>query len=90
MVNEFYISTADFHSLDAFNFYRVKTLVNIYFIHLDTVRISNFLRKSMDIEYAKNRLQEYCQQRYLPLPVYYTLEKTGPDHSPLFQVRSNM
>ena len=41
----------------------------------------------VSLDGAKNRLQEYCQQRYLPLPVYQTLEKAGPDHSPLFQVR---
>lgn len=40
-----------------------------------------------NIDGAKNRLQEYCQQRCMPLPIYYTLEKAGPDHSPLFQVR---
>jgi dsRNA-specific ribonuclease len=45
---------------------------------------------TVDIDGAKNRLQEYCQQRYLPLPVYYTLEKNGPDHSPMFQVRSDI
>lgn len=41
---------------------------------------------SVSLDVAKNRLQEYCQQLYLPLPVYQTLEKAGPDHSPLFQV----
>ena len=41
----------------------------------------------VDVECAKNRLQEYCQGRYLPLPVYNLLEKAGPDHSPLFQVK---
>ena len=44
----------------------------------------------ISVDSAKNQLQEYCQQRYLPLPVYFTLEKAGPDHSPLFQVRAGM
>lgn len=43
---------------------------------------------TIDIEGAKNRLQEYCQQRHIPLPIYTTLEKLGPDHAPEFQVRS--
>ncbi|CAF1622173.1 unnamed protein product [Adineta ricciae] len=40
----------------------------------------------IDVDDAKNRLQEYCQQRNLPLPIYSLIEKTGPDHSPMFQV----
>ncbi|CAF1622223.1 unnamed protein product [Adineta ricciae] len=40
----------------------------------------------IDVDGAKNRLQEYCQQRNLPLPIYSLIEKTGPDHSPMFQV----
>ncbi len=33
---------------------------------------------------AKTRLQEAAQARKLPLPVYTELERTGPDHSPVF------
>ena len=39
----------------------------------------------VDVDCAKNRLQEYCQGRYLPLPVYDLLEKAGLDHSPMFK-----
>ena len=41
----------------------------------------------VDVDGAKNCLQEYCQGQYLPLPVYNLLEKAGPDHSPMFQVK---
>ncbi|CAF1229088.1 unnamed protein product [Rotaria magnacalcarata] len=40
----------------------------------------------VDVNCAKNRLQEYCQRHYIPLPVYTLLEKAGADHSPMFQV----
>ena len=35
---------------------------------------------------AKNRLQEFCQQRGGYLPEYRLLERTGPDHAPSFTV----
>ena len=38
------------------------------------------------VDSAKNCLQEYCQERHLPFPVYNLLEKAGPDHCPTFQV----
>lgn len=39
----------------------------------------------------KSALQEWAQGRALPLPSYVALERTGPDHAPLFrtQVRVN-
>lgn len=36
---------------------------------------------------AKTRLQEVAQARKLPLPVYTELERTGPDHSPVFTMQ---
>ena len=44
----------------------------------------------IDLDGAKNRLQEYCQQRNLPLPIYSLIEKAGPDHSPMFSVRIDL
>ncbi len=37
-------------------------------------------------EDPKSALQEWAQARGLPLPVYKVLERTGPDHSPVFVV----
>lgn len=36
---------------------------------------------------AKTALQEWAQQRGLPLPEYSTLETSGPDHSPVFKIQ---
>ena len=36
---------------------------------------------------AKTRLQEWAQERKLRLPVYQTLSREGPPHSPTFTVR---
>ncbi len=33
---------------------------------------------------AKSRLQEWCQQKGIPLPEYTLLKSDGPDHNPLF------
>jgi ribonuclease III len=35
---------------------------------------------------AKSELQEWAQGRGLPLPVYTELERSGPDHEPVFVV----
>jgi ribonuclease III len=36
---------------------------------------------------SKGILQEYCQKRGKPLPLYTEMERTGPDHKPTFIVR---
>ena len=35
---------------------------------------------------AKTELQEWAQKRGLPLPQYVLLERSGPDHSPVFDM----
>lgn len=41
----------------------------------------------VDVRDSKTRLQEWAQSRKLPLPVYETLEHSGPAHAPSFRVR---
>lgn len=36
---------------------------------------------------AKTRLQEWAQSRGLPLPIYHTIGREGPAHSPRFAIR---
>ena len=38
------------------------------------------------VQDAKSALQEWAQGRGLPLPVYTILERSGPDHAPVFNV----
>ncbi|MEQ8697141.1 MAG: ribonuclease III [Bauldia litoralis] len=38
----------------------------------------------------KTALQEWAQSRGLPLPVYSTLERTGPDHDPMFEIQCEL
>lgn len=38
----------------------------------------------------KTALQEWAQSRGLPLPVYSTVERTGPDHDPMFEVQCDV
>ena len=35
---------------------------------------------------TKTELQEWAQKRGLPLPQYVLLERSGPDHSPVFEM----
>jgi ribonuclease-3 len=36
---------------------------------------------------AKSMLQELCQKQNLPIPLFEVIEKSGPDHDPLFKVQ---
>jgi ribonuclease-3 len=36
----------------------------------------------------KTQLQEWCQARSLPLPRYKLVERTGPDHNPVFTIEA--
>ncbi|WP_206594944.1 ribonuclease III [Kordiimonas lacus] len=36
----------------------------------------------------KTQLQEWCQARSLPLPYYKMLDRSGPDHSPVFTIQA--
>lgn len=39
---------------------------------------------------AKTELQEWAQERGLPLPAYQTVSSTGPDHKPTFSVEASV
>lgn len=41
---------------------------------------------TMDVRDSKSLLQEWAQQRHLPLPCYHIHEQTGPAHRPIFSV----
>ena len=36
---------------------------------------------------AKSELQELCQKKYKELPIYKLLERSGPDHQPIFRIQ---
>ncbi|PCI63992.1 MAG: ribonuclease III [Kordiimonadales bacterium] len=36
---------------------------------------------------SKTLLQEWCQARALPLPIYTVTDRTGPDHDPIFKIK---
>lgn len=37
---------------------------------------------------SKTQLQEWCQARTIPLPRYVEVERTGPDHDPVFVIEA--
>jgi ribonuclease-3 len=47
----------------------------------------DFLAFPLPIDDAKSSLQEWSQARSLGLPDYEVLERSGPDHAPIFVVR---
>lgn len=38
----------------------------------------------------KTLLQEWCQARSLPLPQYSVIDRTGPDHNPVFTIEARV
>lgn len=57
-----------------------ETFISRYWLPLVTAKT----RPRRD---AKTRLQEWAQSRGLPLPVYQTIGREGPAHSPRFAIR---
>ncbi len=49
-------------------------------------KLRNFNIKANLIKNAKNTIQEYCQQRGLPIPEYELIKREGLDHRPQFTV----
>jgi ribonuclease-3 len=47
--------------------------------------IKQFLLRT-DLQDPKSRLQEWSQERKLGIPLYVTLQSSGPDHDRLFEV----
>ena len=47
-------------------------------------RISNV---DLDARDSKTRLQEWAQARQLEPPVYTLINRSGPDHSPMFKIQ---
>ena len=52
-------------------------------LHLWEKRISSV---ELDARDSKTRLQEWAQARRLEPPVYTLIDRTGPDHSPIFNI----
>lgn len=49
--------------------------------------VSPVFERVSDARNARNALQEYCQQRALPVPHYEIVAHEGPDHAPTFKAR---
>lgn len=47
-------------------------------------------QSSRPLRDAKTLLQEWAQGQGLPTPVYRELERTGPDHAPIFRVAAHI
>lgn len=45
--------------------------------------------RALDLD-AKTQLQEWAQARGLPPPAYSDLERSGPDHAPIFSVEARL
>ena len=53
-------------------------------------KLRNFNIKPSQIKNAKNTIQEYCQQRGLPIPEYELIKREGFDHRPQFTVEGTV
>lgn len=53
--------------------------------HLFKDKLNNIIKEKQYLS-AKNRLQEYWQERYKMLPVYRTVGESGPEHSKHYTV----
>ncbi|MDD5433824.1 MAG: ribonuclease III [Nitrospira sp.] len=47
--------------------------------------LTTIVREGISVDY-KTDLQEYCQAKGLPLPVYRVLKEIGPDHKKTFEI----
>ncbi len=52
-----------------------------------TLDLSSYTKSEPPKQSAKNALQEWCQdkKRRLPIPVYKTVRREGPDHKPVYE-----
>jgi ribonuclease-3 len=56
------------------------------FIHPMVEEVSEQFLLRTDLQDPKSRLQEWSQERKLGIPLYVTLQTSGPDHDRLFEV----
>tara|TARA_B100000787_G_C16108145_1_gene256830 strand:+ start:179 stop:838 length:660 start_codon:yes stop_codon:yes gene_type:complete len=57
-------------------------ILNLWNTHIETV--------ADDARDAKTALQEWAQARGLPPPSYVVVERSGPDHAPLFTISAQL
>ena len=57
-------------------------ILNLWNTHIETV--------ADDARDAKTALQEWAQARGLPPPSYVVIERSGPDHAPLFTISAQL
>lgn len=62
-------------------FYPADEFIKLNF----TEELTVIVRDEISVDY-KTDLQEYCQAKSLPLPVYRVLKESGPDHKKIFEI----